>query len=169
MLLCVAMFGTLISCTDDNGGYSVPSNDNEIYNLLIGKWNVQMTCVSNNSGDLHFRELSWTGTMEFKESGELVANVTWRLVNIDRQVWQASGSAEGSWALYKRHIDLIIPGDLILSGTDLEGGVFSESVGSPFDYSGTIQSITENSMVILANQPWVEFPVACKFQCTKIE
>ena len=42
MLLCVALFGIFSSCGKDDGGYSIPSNDNEIYNLLIGKWNVEI-------------------------------------------------------------------------------------------------------------------------------
>ena len=154
MLFCIALFGTFSSCTKDDGGYSMPSNDNEIYNLLIGKWRVQMNSVQ----ELPFYDinLSWTGTLWFKESGELEANGVWQTIDSDGNPNSVSWSGIGSFALYKRHLDMVVPNYVMTNG-------------SLFDYSCTIHSITESNMTMWGSGNSGIWNLAYKFQCTKIE
>jgi len=101
MLLCVALFGTFSSCTEDNVWNSVPSNDNEIYSMLIGKWSVSIRPDNDYS-----RRWDWDGTLEFKEDGLLIGNGRYN-TNDGEDSWSFSGT--GSYSLFKRHIDLSIP------------------------------------------------------------
>ncbi|MBR3413151.1 MAG: hypothetical protein IKG81_10740 [Bacteroidales bacterium] len=177
MLLCVALVGIFSSCTKEDGGYSIPSNDNEIYNLLIGKWSVQMDEITG-TGDLH-----WKGTLEFKDSGELIGSGVWHR-DLHHDPYGASyvryvdksWSGEGSFALYKHHLDMLIPNYLILEsigGTDGDSEYPNGEInyGSTFDYSSTIISITESNMVIWAtgNSTILGGAITYKMLCDKIE
>lgn len=153
MLLCVALFGTISSCTEDNGWNSVPSNDNEIYSMLIGKWSVSIRPDNDYS-----RRWDWDGTLEFKEDGLLIGNGRYN-TNDGEDSWSFSGT--GSYSLFKRHIDLSIP---------LEQRVQGWGTLNLFEYSGTIQSITKDNMVIIANTSEDEGAYyVVHLQCVKIE
>jgi len=141
MLLCVALFGTMTSCSKDNGEYSMPSNDNEIYNLLIGKWQIRAVCAT---------EIIFTGDMELKESGELQMNISYS---------DHSYSGIGSYALYKRHIDLSIY-------------YLQDCPSFLFDFSGTIYSITEDKMVLVGWAdvvPHLNHEAGLEIQCIKVQ
>ena len=153
MLLCVALFSTFSSCTGDNGEYSVPSNDNEIYSMLIGKWSVSIRPDRNNSW-----RWGWDGTLEFKEDGLLIGNGRYN-TNGGEDFFSFSGT--GSYALFKRHIDLSIP---------FEQEVIGFGYLDLFEYSGTIQSITKDKMVIIAHTSEEEGAhYVVHLQCAKLE
>ncbi len=138
MLLCVALFGIFSSCGKDDGGYSIPSNDNEIYNLLIGKWNVEII------GDEH--EIpGFRGEIEFLESGELLANGVW---SADDWSFYNNGlwNGKGSYALFKRHLILFVPDDVLSERGDRYGPLFH--------YSGTIKFITKNELIVDLGYPY---------------
>ena len=113
-----------------------------------------MNCVQ----ELPFYDLdfSWTGTLWFKESGELEANGVWQRTDADGYLHSESWSGIGSFALYKRHLDMVVPNYVMTNG-------------SLFDYSCTIHSITESNMTMWGSGNSSLMNFAYKFQCTKIE
>ena len=134
MLLCVALFGTLTSCTKEPGTVDVINATDGTPKEMIGKWNVDISPVGGNG-------LYWKGTLEFKKTGELLANGVWNFPGYNKYS-SVSWSGEGSYQIYKKHIVLSVPKNVSSDGYIL---------GALFEFSGTIQSITDDKMEIYAN------------------
>lgn len=152
LLMCIVMFGMLSSCAkDDPPMVSVPTGDAETLKLLIGKWDVTMHRDKPGS-------ITWSGLLEFKNTGELIGDGVWN--------WGDGGTpwqGKGSYSLCMMHLLLSIPDPIVSHDGDWTG------YDNLFEYSGTIQSISNESMTIRANWIRQDHYGTCTFVCRKIE